>query len=392
MAAASCSTRRSRRGTRRCHLVQSTLPLQVLVMVLLLLGANDGGFLGADGFTTDGRLLRHRRSAESVALASSSSESPIVASEANLLNSESPTILTIDNLLSEEDVHSAMKYIKTECVNTTTTSDYQEDIFRAGAEEEEDSHFVAAVDRALSKGIDLSPPLVRGDIPMTHTDSPLEQFLWVITNHAEAMDQADIVTGANFIQRRQARQKWESEGGRQLLELSMDDEPFAKAGKRYKMPNEVKDMLIQKIVRRMMPNTIRWSIQDATVVMYDEGESQVPHVDSCDATILIYLDDGRATLEDIRDLTRLEGGETCFPFVGCRVPVKVGTALLFFSSTPPPSGERDVASLHHGGLVKSGKKAVAQIMLDLSYEGQTNDFARSSSNASWLDTLSLSST
>ena len=373
--------------------MQSTIPLQVLVIVLLL-GANNGGCLGANGFTTDGRLLHvhHRRSAESVALASSSSESPIIASEANLLNSESPTILTIDNLLSEEDVHSAMKYIKTECVNTTTTSDYQEDIFRAGAEEEEDSHFVAAVDRALSKGIGLNPPLVRGDIPMAHTDSPLEQFLWVITNHAEAMDQADIVTGANFIQRRQARQKWESEGGRQLLELSMDDEPFAKAGKRYEMPNEVKDMLIQKIVRRMMPNTIRWSIQDATVVMYDEGESQVPHVDSCDATILIYLDDGRATLEDIHDLTRLEGGETCFPFVDCRVPVKVGTALLFFSSTPPPSGERDVASLHHGGLVKSGKKAVAQIMLDLSYEGQTNDFARGSSNASWLDILSLSCT
>lgn len=372
--------------------MQSTIPLQVLVIVLLL-GANNGGCLGANGFTTDGRLLHvhHRRSAESVALASSSSESPIVA-EANLINSESPTILTIDNLLSEEDINTAMKYIKMECVNTTTTSDYQEDIFRAGAEEEEDSHFVAAVDRALSKGIGLNPPLVRGDIPMAHTDSPLEQFLWVITNHAEAMDQADIVTGANFIQRRQARQKWESEGGRQLLELSMDDEPFAKAGKRYEMPNEVKDMLIQKIVRRMMPITIRWSIQDATVVMYDEGESQVPHVDSCDATILIYLDDGRATLEDIHDLTRLEGGETCFPFVDCRVPVKVGTALLFFSSTPPPSGERDVASLHHGGLVKSGKKAVAQIMLDLSYEGQTNDFARSSSNASWLDILSLSCT
>ena len=292
---------------------------------------------------------------------------------------ESPTILTIDNLLSEDDIKTAMKCIETECVGTAmTTSDYQEDIFRDGAEEEEDKHFADAVERALSDGVG-----TQQNIPPEHANSPLEQFLWVVTNHPNAMVQEDIVTGANFIQRRQARQKWESEGGRQLLELSMDEKPFAKAGRRYEMPNQVKEMLLEKILRRIMMDPRHWSVHDATIVKYDEGESQVPHVDPCDCTILIYLDDGATNLEEEYSSVGLNGGDTCFPVtsIGCRrVPVEVGRALLFFSSTPPPSSERDVTSIHHGGLVQSGSKVVAQIML--SYRGDI-------SISCWLEILTL---
>lgn len=295
-----------------------------------------------------------------------------------MISEESPTILTIDNLLSEDDIKTAMKCIEMECVSTATTSDYQEDIFRDGAEEEEDNHFSDAVERALSNSIG-----TQQNIPVEHVNSPLEQFLWVVTNHPNAMDQEDIVTGANFIQRRQARQKWESEGGRQLLELSMDEKPFAKAGKRYEMPNEVKDMLLEKILRRIMRNPQNWSVHDATIVKYDEGESQVPHVDPCDCTILVYFDDG-ATCTNLKEecsSAGLNGGDTCFPVIGCTVPVEVGRVLLFFSSTPPPSGERDVTSIHHGGLVQSGRKVVAQVML--SFGGEN------SSISSWLEILTV---
>lgn len=244
--------------------------------------------------------------------------------EANLINTESPTIITIDNLLSKEDVQAVLQCIETECVSTATTSDYQEDIFRVGAEEEEDQHFADAVDRARIKCIstDQNPTLGVEDMPSEHANSPLEQFLWLVMNHPNAMDQEDIVTGANFVQRRNARQRWESEGGRQLLELSMDEEPFARAGKRYEMPSKVKDMLLEKIVRQAMPGLQHWNVQDATVVKYSEGESQVPHVDQCDATILCYLES-----------TGLVGGATCFPVIGCRVPAAAGTTLLFFSSS-----------------------------------------------------------
>ena len=317
----------------------------------------------------------HHHESRNTMMLLAASESPL-AVESTMISEESPTILTIDNLLSEDDIKTAMKYIEMECVSTATTSDYQEDIFRDGAEEEEDNHFSDAVERALSNGIG-----TQQNIPAEHVDSPLEQFLWVVTNHPNAMDQEDIVTGANFIQRRQARQKWESEGGRQLLELSMDEKPFAKAGKRYEIPTKVKDMLLEKILRRMMRNPQNWSIHDATIVKYDEGESQVPHVDPCDCTILVYLDDGATNLEEECSSVELNGGDTCFPVVGYKVPVEVGRVLLFFSSTPPPSGERDVTSIHHGGLVQSGRKVVAQIML--SFGGEN------SSISSWLETLTV---
>ena len=319
----------------------------------------------------------HHHESRNTMMLLAASESPL-AVESTMISEESPTILTIDNLLSEDDIKTAMKYIEMECVSTATTSDYQEDIFRDGAEEEEDNHFSDAVERALSNGIG-----TQQNIPAEHVDSPLEQFLWVVTNHPNAMDQEDIVTGANFIQRRQARQKWESEGGRQLLELSMDEKPFAKAGKRYEMPTKVKDMLLEKILRRIMRNPPNWSVHDATIVKYDEGESQVPHVDPCDCTILVYLDDGATNLEKEYSSVGLNGGETCFPVtsIGCRrVPVEVGRVLLFFSSTPPPSSEQDVTSIHHGGLVQSGRKVVAQIML--SYRGDI-------SISCWLEILTL---
>ena len=304
------------------------------------------------------------------------SGSPL-AIESTLICEASPTILTIDNLLSEDDIKTAMKCVETDGVSTTTTSDYQEDIFRDGAEEEEDKHFADAVGRALSNGMGTEQ-----NIPVEHDDSPLEQFLWVVTNHPTEMEQEDIVAGANFIQRRQARQRWESEGGRQLLELSMDEKPFTKAGKRYEMPNQVKDMLLEKILRRIMLNPQHWSVHDATIVKYDEGESQVPHVDPCDCTILVYLDDGttRTNLKEECASVGLNGGDTCFPVIGFRGTVEVGRVLLFFSSTPPPSDERDVTSIHHGGLVQSGRKVVGQIML--SYGG-------GSSCASWLELLKV---
>jgi len=359
-----------------------------------------------------------------------------VPPHASVIHAESPTILTIDNLLSEDDISYAMELITEQCINAvdlvddnaaaatrstttpTTTTDYQEDIFRAGAEQEEDSHFASSVDRALASGsADIT---TRQSIPAQYQNSPLECFLWVITNHPTAVSQDDIVLGANYIKRREARQKWESEGGRQLLDLSMDDEPFEKAGRRYELPREIRDMLVERVVKKVLIDSddmvdsdddddeeeedtyvgndvegvetgkeaarIRWTVQDATVVVYKEGESQVPHVDPCDATLLVYLDDGRRSAKSTCSTATpsLDGGDTCFPMIGCRVPVDVGKVLVFFSSTSPPEGGLDVMSLHHGGRVQCGTKVVAQLMLGIDVGEE-----RRQKNTSWFKMISV---
>lgn len=337
-----------------------------------------------------------------------------------LIHPENPTILTVDNLLSEEEIVGAMRIIRNRCRSNavSTTSDYQEDIFRAGAREEEDAHFASAVDRAAAAGASTGASDAEGfkledRIPAQHSESPLERFLWVATNHPESMTEEDILRGANFIRRREAREKWESEGGRRLLDLSMDEEPFEKAGRRYEMPEEVRTMFVDRVVGRVLRHAadkeeaagvMQWTVQDSTVVLYDEGSSQVPHVDPCDATVLVYLDDGERFDRDPASSQSsssrrlpLVGGDTCFPLIGCRVPVEVGKTLLFFSSAPSTSEggartslasrERDVMSLHHGGRVAAGGKVVAQIMLNAETSPGVD---KALDGKSWLDLLSRS--
>ena len=116
--------------------------------------------------------------------------------------------------------------------------------------------------------------------------------------------------------------------------------------------------------------TSSWTTIDATVVKYQEGDLQVPHIDPCDATLLICLQ------------PCIKGGSTCFPLLDPprRLENTIGDGYLFFSSQEATMDdddqddgdstgeggerERNVLSLHHGGRVIKGDKIVMQLMLE----------------------------
>ena len=108
-------------------------------------------------------------------------------------------------------------------------------------------------------------------------------------------------------------------------------------------------------------------------MQYSEGDLQVPHIDPCDATLLICLKSCD------------EGGDTCFPLLDqpLRLENKAGSGILFFSSNKVTGDDiRDTSSLHHGGKVIKGEKIVVQLMLDLSDDNTTGCPGKPNS---WLD-------
>jgi hypothetical protein len=95
---------------------------------------------------------------------------------------------------------------------------------------------------------------------------------------------------------------------------------------------------------------------------------KVPHLDPCDATILICLQECKV------------GGDTCFPLLDYRLENTSGNGLLFFSSNSISGNNGSNAlSMHHGGKVYEGKKIVVQLMLDWNGEA--------TATASWLDVV-----
>jgi len=95
---------------------------------------------------------------------------------------------------------------------------------------------------------------------------------------------------------------------------------------------------------------------------------KVPHLDPCDATILVCLKECE------------EGGDTCFPMLNYRHENSSGNGLLFFSSNSiNGSDEKNVMALHHGGKVCKGEKIIVQMMLD--WNGQADP------EACWLDVV-----
>jgi len=152
------------------------------------------------------------------------------------------------------------------------------------------------------------------------------------------------------------------------------------------VPNE----LLEKIEQYVIPSIFKeesstrntsssWTTIDATIVKYNEGDLQVPHIDPCDATLLICLQPS------------VEGGSTCFPLLN--PPLRLenrrgGDGYLFFSSKLlggdrrqdddddddndddnddcSRGRERNALSLHHGGRVTKGNKIVIQLMLKYS--------------------------
>merc|ERR1711924_419624 len=64
---------------------------------------------------------------------------------------------------------------------------------------------------------------------------------------------------------------------------------------------------------------IHWDLSDCTVASYRAGESQVPHMDTCDLTMLVSLAGC--------------GGATTFVNLDTKIPPRTGRVSLFFSTT-----------------------------------------------------------
>jgi len=285
----------------------------------------------------------------------------LVTSNVRLVRHEPPMIVTVDNLLSEDELLLANNLLANEAI--TETSDYQEDVFSNGAEAGENDHFNFVVAKT---GL---------SVPVEYQDSPLKSFVWAVTNCPELMEEQDIIKGANAIQRRQAIERWKTKEGQLLMELSADEESFKKAGQRLVMPPKLRLDLENLVLPRVLDSLqANWDVCDATIVRYSQGESQVPHIDPCDATLLLYLNSDDCI-----------GGDTCFPLVDCKLSPQDGGGVLFFSSESPRhlngeiSRERECLSLHHGGQVQRGEKVVAQFMLNVQLKKPVE---------TWLDLVS----
>ena len=190
------------------------------------------------------------------------------------LLSRSPLVITADDLLPPATVCDLRRTL-TEEADLAPTGDYQEDVFAADAEEIEDARLRAIVQRA---GVEATVP----------DASALEAFLGAYTTDPSRFASDDVLAAAAMIKRREAKAAWDSEAGRRLLALNPG---FETAARRRAMPDAERGALARTVVPRVLSDRARWTVEDATVVRYAAGESQVLHVDPSDATLLLYLSD-----------------------------------------------------------------------------------------------------
>ena len=185
------------------------------------------------------------------------------------LLSRSPLVITVDDLLPPATVRALRRTLAAEA-DLAPTGDYQEDVFAADAEAIEDARLRAIVQRA---GVEAPVP----------DASALEAFLGAYTTDPSRFASDDVLAAAAMIKRREAKAAWDSEAGRRLLALNPG---FETAARRRAMPDAERGALARTVVPRVLSDRARWTVEDATVVRYAAGESQVPHVDPSDATLL----------------------------------------------------------------------------------------------------------
>ena len=275
---------------------------------------------------------------------------------------DEPVIVCIDDIIQKSTVQDIVHSIHVGIQNQTLTptKSYQENIFASDVFEKEDETLATIIKPFIESNL----------IPIKYQTSKLESFVYAVTKFQYKLDEMDIITGANIIQRRQAFERWKSDEGQALMDLVSDSQGCGNAnvfniGSRYQLPIE-----LLREIKTCIPRILKeeWIIKDATIVIYQEGQTQVPHIDPCDATIIICLQKC-----DI-------GGETCFPLIGEKINHDVGNGLLFFSKSSRES--QSIASLHHGGLVDKGEKMIVQIMLEK--KSKSHDPA-----ISWVEFLNL---
>ncbi|KAL7549997.1 hypothetical protein ACHAWF_013253 [Thalassiosira exigua] len=283
-----------------------------------------------------------------------------------------PVIFSVPDILSVDETSSVLSTIESalQWGDMEPTTSYQEDIFSKEKWEEEDARLASIVQPFLDESLippDYAKHLMNGYDP----NAALQAFVYAVTKYQDRLSESDIILGANVIQRRQAIERWKSEEGTNIMKLSLDHidknendevnwDSFS-LGRRHELPPELISRF-EHIIPRLLFG--RWTVQEATLVKYSAGDAQVPHVDPCDATIIICLKSCD------------EGGDTCFPLMDppLRLKNREGSGILFFSSNKVAGDAgRNTLSLHHGGKVVKGEKMIIQLMLDFRAEESPSD-------------------
>jgi len=311
------------------------------------------------------------------------------------INTHEPIILALPNVIPKNQIAEMLQTIDTShrLEGLLHTNTYQEDVFSKDAWKKEDFLLRSIVqplvdDHLIHFEEDKDGESINSDYK---SERALQMFVYAVTNHQDRICEENIILGANIIQRRQAMERWKSEEGQALMLLSLDEKDSSSnesnhsdnemdeisLGKRYEIPSDVLSQ-IEQLVPRVLKGS--WVVKDATLVQYSEGDTQVPHIDPCDATLLI-------TLKSCE-----KGGDTCFPMLEQprRLQNKAGSGILFFSSLAIVGDEsRNALSLHHGGKVVLGEKVVVQLMLDwVGYDASGEDAADDDYILkSWLDVV-----
>lgn len=289
-----------------------------------------------------------------------------------------PLILALDGLCSEARVAELLQLLEQQSAQDRIhTRAYVDDMFEERRGAEEDAHLLWCVGSAGIR------------VPRGYCTDPLRSFLWAAKANWERLPQEE-----DALRRAQlavARRAWQTQWDPEDIARS----GFRKAATRWKVPEPILRSLAPLVVEilgtgvrglpgseeavtgKNGPRCTSWVLRDSTVVRYGAGESQVPHMDTCDLTLLLYLSD--------------TGGPTCFPVVGRQVAPARGRLLVFFSTFPEEErfggfagsahGRPNEATMHYGGMAEAGEdqeKLVVQLLLSVEDLGTA---------ASWRDVL-----
>jgi len=284
-----------------------------------------------------------------------------------------PPIFVLDGLCDQRRT-ARLKQILAEhnLDDLVKTSAYVDDIFEEAHAMQEDDVFRSCVSQSDVQ------------VPFEYQDDPLRSFLWVAGTNLKKLPK-DYDQARLGVARRALQTQWNPD--------DIARSGFKKAASRWRVPEAMLRCLAPLVVQILgtsvegvvgseelcttASSDLSWVLRDSTVVRYKEGESQVPHMDTCDLTMLVYLSDF--------------GGPTCFPNLNRAIPPAAGRVLLFFSTIMEPTrfggfadaayGQPNQATMHYGGHPDPnalGEKLVVQLLISAVNKG---------SAVSWRDTL-----
>ncbi|CAK9029810.1 unnamed protein product, partial [Durusdinium trenchii] len=270
---------------------------------------------------------------------------------------DQPLIWVVDGLCEQQHVQQLKEILDQQDVSFVRKTDaYVDDMFDERRELQEDAQMLVSM---MSSGaLQMAPSKYQSD--------PLRSLLWLAMQRPELLQTSAWDIGQLSTTRRAWCAQWNPE--------DLARSGFRKSAFRCKVPEEMLSHLAPLVVDVLgapvqgLPGTDSargavapsWALRDTTVVRYQQDESQVPHIDTSDVTMLLYLSD--------------DGGHTCFPNLGCSIPPREGRILVFCSTSPSNRrfggfagsayGEPLDATMHYGGLMEkcNGEKLIVQLL------------------------------